>query len=99
MESFLPSTKMSSPCLVDLTPCSVNISLKIRNQHVTGSQIRLNVKNGKSNHFLIDNGANCNMQNNAGQTPLHLAAANDNVLILLLLVEGHAEINPRDVSL
>ena len=46
--------------------------------------------------FLIDNGANCNIPNGAGQTPLHLAACNDNVLILLLLVEGHAEISPRD---
>ena len=34
----------------------VGVSLKIRNQSVTGSQIRLMVKNGESNTFLIDNG-------------------------------------------
>lgn len=45
--------------------------------------------------FLIDNGANCNIPNNDGQTSLHLAAQVDNVLILLLLLEGHAEVNPR----
>ena len=35
----------------------VHITMKIRNQNVTGSETRLNVKNGKSNNFLIDNGA------------------------------------------
>lgn len=34
----------------------VGVSLKIRNQSVTGSEIRMTVKNGKSNMFLIDDG-------------------------------------------
>jgi ankyrin repeat protein len=47
--------------------------------------------------FLIDNGANCNIPNNDGHTPLHFAAMTDNILILLLLLEGHAELNAKDV--
>jgi len=35
----------------------VNITMKIRNQSVTGSQTKLVVKNGTSNTLLIDNGA------------------------------------------
>ena len=46
--------------------------------------------------FLIDNGANCNIFNNKKRTPLHLAAAKGNLLILILLIEGFAEINPKD---
>jgi ankyrin repeat protein len=48
--------------------------------------------------FLICHGANCNIANREGRTPLHLAAEHDNVLILLLLLEGHAELNPKDVD-
>jgi ankyrin repeat protein len=47
--------------------------------------------------FLIDNGASCNIPNNLKQTPLHLAAMHDNVLIVLLLIEGYAEVDPKDV--
>jgi ankyrin repeat protein len=47
--------------------------------------------------FLIAHGADCNIPHKKGHTPLHLAAVHDNVLILLLLLEGHGELNPKDV--
>ena len=35
----------------------VDVCMKIRNQAVTGSQIKVEVRNGKQHNFLIDNGA------------------------------------------
>jgi ankyrin repeat protein len=47
--------------------------------------------------FLVENRANCNIANKEGHTPIHIAAMKPDVVIVLLLIEGHATINPKDV--
>jgi ankyrin repeat protein len=44
---------------------------------------------------LIDNGANVNVKQQAGATPLHSVAQNGNLEMLILLLEKGAEVNTR----
>jgi len=45
--------------------------------------------------LLIENGANVNVKQQAGATPLHSAAQNGNLDLLILLLETGAEVNVR----
>jgi ankyrin repeat protein len=46
--------------------------------------------------FLVEKQANCNISNNEGHKPLHIASMKPDVVIVLLLIEGQATINPKD---
>ncbi|RYZ94186.1 MAG: ankyrin repeat domain-containing protein, partial [Sphingobacteriaceae bacterium] len=45
--------------------------------------------------LLIESGAQVNIKQQAGVTPLHSAAQNGNVELLILLLEHGAEVNTR----
>jgi ankyrin repeat protein len=46
--------------------------------------------------FLVASGANCNAITKSKQTPLHIACTKPDLVIILLLLEGQALVNPKD---
>ena len=54
--------------------------------------------NPEAVQFLLDRGADPNLQNKKGQTPLHYAAYNNNPKIAKYLIDHGADINARDKS-
>ena len=49
--------------------------------------------NPEAVQFLLDRGADPNLQNKKGQTPLHYAAYNNNPKIAKFLIEHDADVN------